>query len=169
MVINKLDWIFFISCNHQNNMWSNYPSGILEFSVKLWTLPHKNFYLCHCWTIILLGSFLFLVCILEHFSISLKVYLFHPNSSLFETIYSYWRAIYFLLFSHYYFLIILPKDLPCYYFQRLLLIIYLIWDYISSLRLRICFFCKCIVSWVQVANSPHTVGFPQMSSAGLRK
>lgn len=115
-------------------MGSNYPSGILEFSIKLWTLPHKIFYLCHCWTImILLGSFLFLMCIFEHFSISLKVYSFHPNSNLFETIYSYCQAICFLLFSRYYFLIILPKDLSCYYFQRLFIY------YLFNLRLYIFF------------------------------
>lgn len=115
-------------------MGSNYPSGILEFSIKLWTLAHKIFYLCHCWTImILLGSFLFLMCIFEHFSISLKVYSFHPNSNLFETIYSYCQAIFFLLFSRYYFLIILPKDLSCYYFQRLFIY------YLFNLRLYIFF------------------------------
>lgn len=81
-------------------MGSNYPSGILEFSVKLWTLPHKIFYLCHCWSImILLGSFLFLMCVFEHFSISIKLYSFHPNSNLFETIYNYYQAIFFIVFS----------------------------------------------------------------------
>lgn len=66
-------------------MGSNYPTGTLEFSVKLWALPHKFFY----YFIIGLSVFFFLHIYFEHFFASVKVYSFHPNSNLFEAIYSY--------------------------------------------------------------------------------